>query len=68
MVSTQQVWEKHDMNVLSKDGWLGGWLVESSGYDYTKTFYVSKQTPTPRKHDIDHITESTAEDRPNQQF
>jgi hypothetical protein len=38
MVATQQVWEKHDMKVLSKDGWLGGSLVESSGYDYTKSF------------------------------
>jgi hypothetical protein len=38
MVATQQVQEKHDMNVLSKDGWLGGWLTESSGYDSTKSF------------------------------
>jgi hypothetical protein len=64
MVATQQVRKKHDMKVLSKDGWLGGWLVESSGYDYTKSFYVSKQTPTPQKQDINHTTESTAKDRP----
>jgi hypothetical protein len=25
MVATQQVLEKHDMEVLNKDGWLGGW-------------------------------------------
>jgi hypothetical protein len=36
MVATQQGWEKHDMEVLNKDGWLGGWLTESSGYNYTK--------------------------------
>jgi hypothetical protein len=36
MMATQQVREKHDMKVLSKDGQLGGWLAESSGYDYTK--------------------------------
>jgi hypothetical protein len=38
MVATQQVQEKYDMKVLSKDGWLGGWLAEISGYDYTKSF------------------------------
>jgi hypothetical protein len=36
MVATQQVQEKHAMIVLRKDRWLGGWLAESSGYDYTK--------------------------------
>jgi hypothetical protein len=43
MVATQQVWEKHAMTVLSKDGWLGHWLAKSSGYDYTKASrYLSK--------------------------
>jgi hypothetical protein len=43
MVATQQVREKHDMEVANKDGWLGGWLVESSGYNYTKASrYLSK--------------------------
>jgi hypothetical protein len=30
--------EKYAMKVLSKDSGLGGWLAESSGYDYTKNF------------------------------
>jgi hypothetical protein len=31
------------MEVLSKDGWLGGWFTESSGYKYTKASrYLSK--------------------------
>jgi hypothetical protein len=38
MVATQQVREKYDMKVLGKDGWLGAWLTENSGYDYTKSF------------------------------
>jgi hypothetical protein len=38
MVATQQVREKHSMEVLNKDGWIGGWLTESSGYNYTKSF------------------------------
>jgi hypothetical protein len=43
MVATQQVWEKLDMEVLNKDGWLGSWLAESSGYNYTKASrYLSK--------------------------
>jgi hypothetical protein len=43
MVATQQVREKHDMEVLNKDGWLGGWLTESNGYNYKKASrYLSK--------------------------
>jgi predicted NAD/FAD-dependent oxidoreductase len=38
MVATQHEQEKHDINVLNKGGWLGGWLAKSSGYNYTKIF------------------------------
>jgi hypothetical protein len=47
------------MKVLNKGGWLGG-------YNTTKSFYVSKQTQTPWKEDLDHTTKTITEDRPNQ--